>query len=110
MPATLITGTSKGIGLVMAVELAKAGHDVYGTMRNPDSATDLQAAAQAAGVSVHVVPLNVTDDASVTAATGPIDILVSNTGIAGQGGPPSSSPSTPTQRSWRPTFTAPCAA
>lgn len=37
----LITGTSTGIGLATAVELGRAGHTVFGTMRNPGRAPQL---------------------------------------------------------------------
>ncbi len=94
MTVTLITGTSKGIGLTMAVELAKAGHDVYASMRDPARADALLGAAKGAGVAVRVVQLDVLDDDSVTTAVnavtddaGQIDVLINNAGVAGQGGP-----------------------
>ena len=65
MTVSLITGTSKGIGLTMAVHLAKAGHRVYASMRDTGRADGLLEAAKAAGVEVRVVPLDVRDDTSV---------------------------------------------
>jgi NAD(P)-dependent dehydrogenase (short-subunit alcohol dehydrogenase family) len=34
MPAVLITGASRGIGRATALRLARAGWEVYGTVRN----------------------------------------------------------------------------
>ena len=94
MTVTLITGTSKGIGLTMAVELAKAGHDVYASMRDTGRADDLLSAARDAGVEIHVVQMDVLEEESVEAAisavtgeAGRIDVLVNNAGIIGQTGP-----------------------
>ena len=44
--------------------LAQGGHTVVATMRNPDKAGPLRAAAAAAGVEVEVAQLDVTDAAS----------------------------------------------
>ena len=41
MATVLITGTSSGIGLATALDLARAGHKVYATMRNPAGAPEL---------------------------------------------------------------------
>lgn len=89
MTLSLITGTSSGMGLYAAVELAKLGHQVIATMRNPDAAGPLQAAAHEAGVSVEVRALDVTDAeacealvAALSAEYGPVHTLVNN---AGQG-------------------------
>ena len=35
MAIAFVTGTSTGIGLATAVTLARAGHTVFATMRNP---------------------------------------------------------------------------
>jgi NAD(P)-dependent dehydrogenase (short-subunit alcohol dehydrogenase family) len=92
MAIVLITGTSTGIGLATAVALARAGHDVWATMRNPARAPQLQALARQEGWPVTVLPLDVDDDASVRgavehllAARGRIDVLVNNAGIAPMG-------------------------
>lgn len=83
----LITGTSSGIGLSTAIQLAKAGYSVIATMRDVSKATALQTAAQAAQITVDVRPLEVQDDASVAACVqdvlaryGHIDLLVNNAG------------------------------
>lgn len=88
MAIVLVTGCSTGFGLHIAVEFATAGDTVVATMRNPAKADQLLAAAAAAGVTVEVGALDVTDDSSARAAVdavlarhGRIDVLVNNAGI-----------------------------
>jgi len=83
----LITGTSSGIGLRTAIHLAQAGFMVIATMRDVTKAAPLRAAAQEAGVTIEVRPLDVQDDASVASCVqgvladyGHIDLLVNNAG------------------------------
>ncbi|MEO0504118.1 MAG: SDR family oxidoreductase, partial [Pseudomonadota bacterium] len=83
----LITGTSSGLGIAIAVQAAKAGHSVYATMRNLAKRAALDAAADAAGVTLNVLSLDVQDNDSVTAAVaqivaeqGGIDVLINNAG------------------------------
>ncbi|MCF3593879.1 SDR family oxidoreductase [Rhodobacteraceae bacterium LMO-12] len=83
----LITGTSTGLGISLAVQAAQAGHTVYATMRNLAKKDGLEAAASKAGVSVRILQLDVQDAASVNAAVdtvidaeGRIDTLVNNAG------------------------------
>ena len=85
----LVTGCSSGMGMHAAVALASAGIDVVATMRDPARDGELRAAAQAAGVTLTVLALDVTDHdaarelvAEVAADHGPVSILVNN---AGQG-------------------------
>ncbi len=84
----LVTGTSTGLGLAVAVQAAQAGHVVYATMRNTGKRGALDAAAEAAGVTLSVLPLDVQDTASVEAAVGTVvaeqgrvDVLISNAGM-----------------------------
>ena len=88
MSVVLITGCSSGIGLHTAVAFAQHDHTVVATMRNTTKAAALTSAAAAAGVAVEVVALDVTDDASASAAVadvlarhGRIDVLVNNAGV-----------------------------
>lgn len=80
----LVTGTSSGMGLYAAVELARQGLRVVATMRDTGKSDRLLEAARAADVPVDVRALDVTD---VDAATrlfgdvGPIDVLVNNAGL-----------------------------
>ncbi|MFD8753894.1 SDR family NAD(P)-dependent oxidoreductase [Kitasatospora sp. NPDC059577] len=85
----LITGTSSGIGLATAVAAARAGYTTVATLREPDRAGPLRAAAEAAGVTLDVRRLDVTDPASVTAcldavraAHGRLDAVVNNAGVS----------------------------
>jgi NAD(P)-dependent dehydrogenase (short-subunit alcohol dehydrogenase family) len=75
----LISGCSSGIGRDLAAHLARAGHTVVASARNPASLADLPVALRLA--------LDVTDQASVDAAVqsvverfGCIDVLVNNAG------------------------------
>jgi len=92
MAKVVITGTSKGIGLMTALTLARAGHTVYATMRNPGRSPELAATAAKEGLPVHVSAMEVDSDESVTAGfaaiaahAGGIDVLVNNAGIARTG-------------------------
>ncbi|MEV7601081.1 SDR family NAD(P)-dependent oxidoreductase [Kitasatospora sp. NPDC089797] len=85
----LVTGTSSGIGLATAVAAARAGYTTVATLRDPARAGALRAAAEAAGVTVDVRRLDVTDPGSVTDclaavrhAYGRLDALVNNAGVA----------------------------
>jgi len=93
----LITGTSSGFGLGTAQALAERGHIVYATMRgvdgkNRESAESLRDFASKGGHKLHVLELDVTDDASVQSGVsrayelgGGIDTLVNNAGIGAFG-------------------------
>jgi len=91
-PVTLVTGTSTGIGLETAVALARGGWDVVATVRDVSRADRLRDAATAAGVSLDIRALDVTDGAASTALVeqvvaerGRLDALVNNAGAAALG-------------------------
>jgi NAD(P)-dependent dehydrogenase (short-subunit alcohol dehydrogenase family) len=93
MSVVLITGCSSGFGLDAAIAFAQRGDTVVATMRNLAKAERLQKKAAEAGVEVELEQLDVTDDASVTAACaavlerhGRVDVVVNNAGVGG-GGP-----------------------
>ncbi|WP_260582757.1 SDR family oxidoreductase [Sphingopyxis sp. PET50] len=87
----LITGTSSGFGRIGALLYAKHGAKVIATMRNVPrpEAESLAAEAKKDKLDLHIVEIDVTDDASVargtaealTIANGRIDTLVNNAGI-----------------------------
>src|SRR5213595_1465849 len=81
---TLVTGVSSGIGREIAQLLTERGARVFGTVRNPQSASPIP--------GVEIVRMDVTDDASVNAAVqsieqkaGPIGLLVNNAGYSFMG-------------------------
>lgn len=78
MPTILITGCSSGFGLDTARRFLAEGWRVIGTMRRP------QAGLLPASDRLTILPLDVTDPASIAAAVaaaGEIDVLVNNAGI-----------------------------
>ncbi len=83
----LITGTSSGMGLHAAVDLARRGLTVVATLRDTSRATALHAAARDAGVELDVRELDVVDHGAaervvrgVLADHGRIDVLINNAG------------------------------
>ncbi len=93
MSIAVVTGSSTGIGQATAVSLARAGHIVYATMRNPQTGGDeLQTIAAKEQLPLRPAQLDVNSDESVSdafdrilAEAGQIDVLVNNAGI-GNGG------------------------
>lgn len=87
----LITGTSSGFGLGLAVSLAQRGHQVIATMRDLARRHDLDEAAQQAGVEarINVLRLDVTETDTIPSVVdevvqrfGRIDVLINNAGFA----------------------------
>ncbi|THH32793.1 hypothetical protein EUX98_g1382 [Antrodiella citrinella] len=87
----LITGSSRGIGLEFVRQLsASPSNVVIASCRTPDKATDLNAIAKEAKGTVHVVPLDTTSKASISAVEtfvknivgeGALDYLLNNAAI-----------------------------
>lgn len=93
----LITGSSSGFGRDTALTLARQGHKVYASMRDPitrnrSKAESLALEASKEKLSLKIIELDVTSTdsvsravASVVAETGRIDVLINNAGFATAG-------------------------
>jgi len=87
----LITGSSSGIGLLTAIELAGSGHRVVATMRDLARRTRLDEASKRAGIAgqIDIRRLDVTETDAIAGLVeavvrdhGRIDVLVNNAGFA----------------------------
>jgi NAD(P)-dependent dehydrogenase (short-subunit alcohol dehydrogenase family) len=88
----LITGASTGFGRLFSETLARHGHTVFATMRDPAgrnaaNSAKIRALAQKESLPLHVLELDVTSDASVEQAVrttmeqaGRIDVAINNAG------------------------------
>src|ERR1700724_912852 len=88
----LITGSSTGFGRLFVDTLARRGHTVFATMRDPGgrnakNAAEISTLAQKESLPIHILELDVTDDASVgravdaaVAKAGRIDVAINNAG------------------------------
>ena len=76
----LVTGASRGIGRGVALELATRGFEVVATMRDPAAGADLAAEAEAAGATLRVARLDVTDPDTIEIPDG-LRVLVNNAGV-----------------------------
>lgn len=88
--SALVTGANKGIGYEIAAGLGALGYTVGVGARDETRREEAVARLRDAGVDAFGVPLDVTDDGSVTAAAalveeriGQLDALVNNAGITG---------------------------
>jgi NAD(P)-dependent dehydrogenase (short-subunit alcohol dehydrogenase family) len=87
-----ITGCSTGFGRMFAETLARKGHAVFATMRDPGGrnakkASEIRALAEKDSLPIHVIEMDVTNDASVeravnsaVAKAGRIDVAINNAG------------------------------
>jgi NAD(P)-dependent dehydrogenase (short-subunit alcohol dehydrogenase family) len=92
MSIVMITGCSTGFGLETALAFARQGDTVYATMRNLAKSDPLMKRAEAEGLEINLLSLDVNDDKSVAAAIhhiqrvhGAIDVLVNNAGVGYEG-------------------------
>jgi NAD(P)-dependent dehydrogenase (short-subunit alcohol dehydrogenase family) len=88
----LITGSSTGFGRLFAETLARKGHTVFATMREPGgrnakNGSEIRTLAEKDSLPIYVLELDVTDDASVeravdsaVAKAGRIDVAINNAG------------------------------
>jgi NAD(P)-dependent dehydrogenase (short-subunit alcohol dehydrogenase family) len=93
MNHAVVTGASRGMGLVVSLELARRGWTVFAGARRPDDLkprlVELQE-QEGQFLDIRPVGLDVTSDASVQAAvttiadqTGHVDVVVNNAGVPG---------------------------
>jgi NAD(P)-dependent dehydrogenase (short-subunit alcohol dehydrogenase family) len=92
MASVVITGTSAGIGLATALTVARAGHTVYATMRNPARSPELAEVAAKERLPIRISTMDVDSDSSVTEGMKEIyrdakhlDVLVNNAGVERSG-------------------------
>ena len=91
--SVVVTGANSGIGLATALELARVGYDVIGTVRSAGKAEALAAAADEKGVQLRSVVCDVADEASTREGFAEVDRLtgggpwavVNNAGFAQAG-------------------------
>jgi len=88
----LITGSSTGFGRLFTETLAQKGHTVFATMRdlggrNAKNVSEIRALAEKESLPIHVLELDVTNDASVERAVDAaiakasrIDVAINNAG------------------------------
>src|SRR5256714_10378737 len=93
----LVTGSTSGFGRLTVETLARQGYRVFAGMRaaagkNAPAAEELRALAQREQLALHIVEIDVTDDASVERAikaiietTGRLDVVVNNAGVSYSG-------------------------
>ncbi len=89
----LVTGSSRGLGRAMALELARKGHDIaVHYVRRAEPAEEVAKLARDAGVNAEVFSADIADSEAcqtlikeVSGAFGGLDILVNNAGITKDG-------------------------
>lgn len=93
----LMTGSSTGFGRMAAEKLARCGHTVFASMRgvqgkNREVADELEQLAEADGLALYPLELDVTDEKAAESAVaeiirreGRIDVVVNNAGFAMMG-------------------------
>ncbi len=93
----LVTGSTSGFGRLTVETLARQGYTVFAGMRavagkNAPAAEELRALAEREQLALHIIEIDITDDASVEQAiaslvgiTGRLDVVVNNAGIAYSG-------------------------
>lgn len=78
----LITGASSGFGRGTALELARQGHEVIAAAETWPQVRSLRADAEAAGVRIEVIKLNLLDEIDLAhAGSYDPDVLVLNAGV-----------------------------
>src|SRR5712675_2072752 len=93
----LVTGSTSGFGRLTVETLARQGYRVFAGMRavagkNAPAAEELRALAEREQLALHIIEIDITDDASVEQAiaslvgiTGRLDVVVNNAGVSYSG-------------------------
>ncbi|TYS47752.1 SDR family oxidoreductase [Bacillus infantis] len=89
----IVTGASRGFGLLISIELAKRGYSVTAAMRDMSSSAELLKQAEKAGAEDKITlhELDVASEESILRfrtclkRLGSVDLLVNNAGFAGAG-------------------------
>jgi NAD(P)-dependent dehydrogenase (short-subunit alcohol dehydrogenase family) len=88
----LITGASRGIGLEVTRQYLARGERLFATCRDPQDATDLLVLSEQRPDLLTVLPLDVTDQATIALAyhnvrryADGLDVLVNNAGVYPEG-------------------------
>ena len=76
----VVTGSSRGIGRAVAVELARRGFDVVATMRRPDDGKDLPDEVGDGAGRLRVERMDVTDPSTIKLPD-PLRVLVNNAAV-----------------------------
>src|SRR5579862_9622828 len=86
--AALVTGASRGIGLVLAEALGEAGHGLTITARNPERLEETAHALRERGFEVEYLAANMADEEAIKEVVrlhrehfGRLDVLVNNAGV-----------------------------
>src|SRR5262245_56234977 len=88
MPAVLLTGANRGLGLELARQYARRGWRVFACCRTPNDAIELRQLASASGGLVRLFALDVRDhdrtaELARELAGEAIDVLLANAGVYG---------------------------
>jgi NAD(P)-dependent dehydrogenase (short-subunit alcohol dehydrogenase family) len=86
--AALVTGGSSGIGLAIARALGNDGYGVTIAARRPEKLEAAAAELRSAGIDLHSVPANMTEEEAIVDVVGAhrerfgrLDVLVNNAGV-----------------------------
>jgi len=92
MRRVLVTGTNRGLGIEFAHQLLARGDRVFATCRNPDGAQALAKLCRSHPDRLHVLTLDLCDEASISALakqvgklTDALDVLINNAGVLPSG-------------------------